>query len=255
MGKVKTQNYSEDLKERIVQSKLVDGKSYSEVADTFRVSRNTVIKMVRTFQKRGSVASMMHTTGRKRKTTPRTDRHMVLEAKRNPFTTANRLVKVAEDVGVEICRRTSIKRLQEYGLFACRPRKVPFHKKRHLKARLAFAKEHVTAPNSFWDRVMWTDESKIELWGPAEVQYVFRPKSKEYDPKFTLKTIKHPISLIVWGCISSNGTGTLHLIEDKMDGPMYVDILKKNVPESKKILGLGGRGRKWIFQQGKNHSL
>ena len=98
---------------------------------------------------------------------------------------------------------------------------------------------------------MWTDESKIELWGPSRTQFVRRPKGQALNSKFTIKTIKHPISIMVWGAISSKGVGTIHKIDGKMDAQKYVDILKKNLNASKQKLGMGGRGKKFIFQQGR----
>lgn len=36
-------------------------------------------------------------------------------------------------------------------------------KEKHKKARLEFAKKHIDKPQSFWENVLWTDESKLEL--------------------------------------------------------------------------------------------
>ena len=39
----------------------------------------------------------------------------------------------------------------------------------HLKARIAFAKRHIDKDCLFWSRVLWTDETKIELFGHNNV--------------------------------------------------------------------------------------
>ena len=45
------------------------------------------------------------------------------------------------------------------------PKKNPLLLKRHRDARLKFARQHKEKENSFWERVLWTDETKIELFG------------------------------------------------------------------------------------------
>ena len=264
--KVKTHpNYSTDLKERIVKAKMEGNLSFAKVAKQFSVPVSTVKKMVKKYMVTGTVESdMKGKCGGSRKTTPRMERHLVISAKKNPFQTHKHLQELAEGAGTSISRSVISRRLNEQGLFSRKPRKTPFHRKIHLKRRKKFCLEHIGKPLSFWRRQMYTDETKLELWGPGECSVVIRPKNQELNPKFTLKTIKHPISLMLWGSIGANGVGTLHRLEKgvRMTGQIYVDILKKNLEPSRKKLGLGGRGKnKWIFQQGKvqkrlgNHGL
>jgi len=40
-------------------------------------------------------------------------------------------------------------------------------KANHKKARLEFAIMHIDKPQSFWENVLWTDESKLELFAKA----------------------------------------------------------------------------------------
>lgn len=51
---------------------------------------------------------------------------------------------------------------------------------------------------------------------------------------------------MVWGSFSAAGPGNLHFIEGRMDQKVYLDILKKNVPEMVQKLGLTN---KWQFYQ------
>ena len=71
-------------------------------------------------------------------------------------------------------------------------------------------------------------------------------KNVAFDPKYTIPTIKHPKSLMVWGCITADGVGRLVRIEGTMDRFKYVDILQNNLKASAKELKLG---RSWTFQQ------
>ena len=43
--------------------------------------------------------------------------------------------------------------------------KIPLLKKAHVQVRLKFAKEYLDDPGEAWEKVMWSDETKIELFG------------------------------------------------------------------------------------------
>ncbi|KAI4899507.1 hypothetical protein NFI96_011521, partial [Prochilodus magdalenae] len=44
-------------------------------------------------------------------------------------------------------------------------RQVPLLKKAHVQARLKFANEHINDSERDWEKVLWSDETKIELFG------------------------------------------------------------------------------------------
>ena len=50
------------------------------------------------------------------------------------------------------------------GLKSRRPKKTLLLLKRHTDARLKFVRQHKEKEISFWERVLWTDETKIELF-------------------------------------------------------------------------------------------
>ncbi|KAJ3596821.1 hypothetical protein NHX12_003221 [Muraenolepis orangiensis] len=54
-------------------------------------------------------------------------------------------------------------------------------------ARLRFADD----PEEEWEKVMWSDETKIELFGINSTRRVWRKKKDEYNPKNTIPTVKH----------------------------------------------------------------
>uniref|UniRef100_A0AAY5KN55 Sleeping Beauty transposase HTH domain-containing protein n=1 Tax=Esox lucius TaxID=8010 RepID=A0AAY5KN55_ESOLU len=75
-------------------------------------------------------------------------------------------------------------------------------------------------PEEEWEKFMWSDETKIELFGLNSIRHVWRKKKDEYNHKNTIPTVKHGGgNIILWGCFSAKGTGRLHRIEGRMDGP------------------------------------
>ncbi len=90
---------------------------------------------------------------------------------------------------------------------------------------------------------MWSDETKIYIFGINSTHHVWRRKKDEYNPKNTIPTLKHGGgNIMLWGCFSATGTGRLHRIED---GAIYREILANNLLPSVRALNMG---RDWVFQ-------
>uniref|UniRef100_A0A3Q3VM83 Tectonic-1-3 N-terminal domain-containing protein n=1 Tax=Mola mola TaxID=94237 RepID=A0A3Q3VM83_MOLML len=60
----------------------------------------------------------------------------------------------------------------------------------HKLLSLTFASEHLNDPEKAWEKV-WSDETKVELFGINSTCCVCRMKNCEYDPKNTIPTVKH----------------------------------------------------------------
>ena len=89
-------------------------------------------------------------------------------------------------------------------------RKKPLLQNHHTKARLRFATAHGDKDRTFWRNVLWSDETKIELFVQNDHHYVWRKKGKACKPKNTILTVKHGGgSTMLWGCFASGGTGAL----------------------------------------------
>ena len=95
-------------------------------------------------------------------------------------------------------------------------------------------------------KVLWSDETKMELFGINSTRRVWRRRNAAYDPKNTISTVKHGGgNIMLWGCFSAKGTGQLHRIKGTMDGAMYHQILGENLLPSARALKMG---RGWVFQ-------
>ena len=54
-------------------------------------------------------------------------------------------------------------------------------------------------PLNFWDTVLWSNESKFNLFGSDGKVMVWRSKKEEFDAKCTVSTVKYGGDLItVW---------------------------------------------------------
>lgn len=92
--------------------------------------------------------------------------------------------------GVNVTKQTISNELRKDSIKFHSPRKTPLLLKRHRDARLKFVTEHKDKENSYWERVLWTDESKIELFGCNSLNHVWRKDSEAYAPKNTILIVK-----------------------------------------------------------------
>lgn len=238
-------NYSEDLKKSVLKW-LDDGNTMTSAKRQFGVPHQTISFWNKKRTKYGT-ADSRRKTGRPRKTTKRDDKMIVREANKNPRLTAVEIVRdFNENREDKISVSTVKRRLYTGGLFGRRPSKKPLISKKNRMARLKFAKDHLHWDIKEWSKILWSDESKFNLFSSDGIRYIRRPKGKKYDIKYQVPTIKHGGgNVMVWGCFSRDGVGPLHKIDGIMDRFVYADILKNNMlPHAKSKMPRG-----WTFQQ------
>uniref|UniRef100_A0A8C5QS12 Transposase n=1 Tax=Leptobrachium leishanense TaxID=445787 RepID=A0A8C5QS12_9ANUR len=270
---VKSREWSRKTREEVITLHR-KGNGYKKIAKMLNIPRETIGSIIRKFKAKGTV-EMLPGRGRKKMLTstavrylkrrveksPRVTaeelrkkmltstavRYLKRRVEKSPRVTAEELRKDLSDVGTEVSAQTIRRTLRNEGLHARTPRRTPLLSPKNKKSRLQYAKSHVDKPQKFWDSVLWTDETKLELFGPMHQRYVWRRKNKAYEEKNTLPTVKHGGgSIMLWGCFASAGTGKLQRVQGTMNSLQYQEILDDNVMQYVTNLRLG---RRWTFQQ------
>ena len=91
------------------------------------------------------------------------------------------------ELNAPVTSRTIRNRLIAKDLWAHSARKVLYLSKTNICNIKIFAKKRLLREN--WKNVLWSDETKVNLFGSDGKQYVRRPKNTSHDPKHTIKTI------------------------------------------------------------------
>ncbi len=118
------------------------------------------------------------------KISPRGVKMITRTVSKNPRTTRGDLVNDLQRAGTKVTKATISNTLR-------RARHVPQLKPVHVQAHLKFAREHLDDPEEDWENVIWSDETKIELFGKSSTCRVWRRKNAELHPKNTIPTVKH----------------------------------------------------------------
>lgn len=166
----------------------------------------------------------------------------------NPRLSVSKLnAELTKNYQLTVSNTTITKRLKESGLHGRRPCKKPWLSKRNIKRRFQWAKDHAGWTVEQWKSVLWSDESKFNIFGTDGISYIRRKTGERLKRKNLLPTVKHGGgNIMVWGCMSWKGLGNLHVIDGIMTKEVYLDILERNLLPSKKKLRLQSN---FIFQQ------
>ncbi len=81
-------------------------------------------------------------------------------------------LEVAEAEGQLVNAQTKRHTLQQVGLQGCHPRRKPLLKVAHKKTCKQFAEDNLAKSMNYWNHVLWSEESKVNLFGSDGVQHV-----------------------------------------------------------------------------------
>ena len=98
--------------------------------------------------------------------------------------------EIEKELDVIVHTNTIRNRLHEIGLYGRVVRKKPYVNKINRGKRIAYAKMMMEKPYDYWKHVLWSDESKFNLFGYDGKFMVRRSTMEEYDPKSTVPTVK-----------------------------------------------------------------
>uniref|UniRef100_A0A8C1HQW0 Transposase n=1 Tax=Cyprinus carpio carpio TaxID=630221 RepID=A0A8C1HQW0_CYPCA len=221
-------------------------KGYKAISKALGLQRTTVRAIIHKWQKHETVKNLPR-SGRPTKITQRAQRRLIQEVTKDPTTSSKELQASLASVKVSVHDSTIRKRLGKNGLHGRVTRRKPLLSKKNIKARTSFARKHLDDPQDFWENTVWSDETKVELFGRCVSHYVWRKSNTTFQKKNIIPAVKYGGgSVMVWGCFAASGPGRLAVINGTMNSAVYQKILKENVRPSVRDLKLK---RTWVLQQ------
>ncbi len=233
-----------DEKRAVIIHLHKQGKSNKKIAMEVKCSMKGVAGTINRWKTTGSTDDQKG-RGRKRISSTREDRTLVRLSLSDRKRTSTDLRREWKDsTGVEASSSVVRRRLLENGLRGCKAKRKPLLSEKQRKARLAWAKTHRSWTAEQWAKVLFSDESTFTLQNHAGNNFVRRRPGEEFNPQCILPTVKHPMSVMVWGCMSAAGVGRLKVVEGMMNANKYIEVLTGVMLPSAREMFTGN----WTFQ-------
>ncbi len=203
---MRSKELPEELRDRIA-ARHRSGQGYKNISAALKVPKSTVASIILKWKTVGMTRTLPR-AGRPAKLSYRGRRALVREVKKNPKITVAELQRCIREIG-ESCRKSTITAaLHQSGLYGRVARRKPLLSARHMKACMEFAKKHLKDSKMVTNKILWSDETKIELFGLNSKRYVWRKPGTAHYLSNTVPTVKHGGgSIMLWGC-SPPGTSS-----------------------------------------------
>ena len=182
-----------DLRKLVVW-KANEGWSQRLIATDLNISRCAVQNILKKSKEHNSIENRPK-IGRPRIHSARSMRLMIRNAKANPKKTAPELLqdwRSSLPTSVNTVKRI----LRKYNLFRHIAAKKPLLNERFVRTRLQWCTSYTKVDPSFWENVIFSDESRLELFS-RKWEYVCRPPVVRHDAKYTTK-LSNTVVTVWW---------------------------------------------------------
>lgn len=237
-----SKHYSAEYKGYIV-GLYNGGMTYSLIEQEEGIPRSTACRFVKRL-KEDNTTGRKSGSGRPRKTSSSQDHNIVLAVRRNRSVTSNELSK---DLGLpNVSDRLIRRRIGELSDLKSRYKiNKPFISPKNRRIRVKWCMDRLHYTKEQWRRFIFSDESPFVLRFNKKTR-VWRSSEEKYLPLATTGTVKHDTKLMVWGCFSAAGVGSLYRIDGILDQFQYHRIIEEQlIPSAMKLFN----NQDWTFQQ------
>ncbi len=201
---MRSKELPEELRDRIV-ARHRSGQGYKTNSAALKVPKSTVASIILKWKTFGTTRTLPR-AGRPAKLSYRGRRALVREVKKNPKITVAELQRCIREMGGSCRKSTITAALHQSGLYGRVARRKPLLSARHMKARMEFAKKHLKDSKMVTNKILWSDETKIELFGLNSKRYVWRKPGTAHHLSNTVPTVKYGGgSIMLWGCFQLQG--------------------------------------------------
>lgn len=213
---------SEERKLMILNT-FASGKSLNDIAFSTGVSKAQVFKVL----KENNLKTLNTITGRQKKLSLRKEKQLTRKfINKELLNATDGLNWIKNNFNISVSSETVRNILKKHGL-KCHKKKTKCSlNNTHIKKRLKFATLHKNYTFFYWNKIIFSDESKFNMHGSDGASKVWCNMSEIYKQN-NIKSIKKfgGGNIMVWGCITSKGVGKLIKITNSMNSKEYCKVL------------------------------
>ena len=167
------------------------GKSCQQIASMLKMKKTTVWNIIRRFRDEDRL-DLRQQSRRPKVLTAREENYVIRKVKRNPRLSAPKIAAQLElEIGKKVHPETIRRVLRGANFHGRVARNKPFLKNIHKRKRLLFAKEHLEKDKTWWNRVIFSDESKFNIYSSDGRIIVWRKPNTELEERNLQATMKH----------------------------------------------------------------
>ncbi|GFY52692.1 transposable element Tcb1 transposase [Trichonephila inaurata madagascariensis] len=213
-----SQGKEKSLERNLIVKLKGEKKSYSEIAKIVKNLRSTVQTIYRNYVMRGNVLNKSR-CGRPHKLSDRDARAIVRKVKKNPKISAPKLADQIATASGKKVHSEIVHRILRSGGYNGRVSSIkPLISSVNQQKRLDFASPHVDKDFDFWKTVVFTDESKLNVFRSDGRGKVWRKKNTAVKPENLTPTVKHGGgSVMVWDTMAATGVCNFVFVDGNMN--------------------------------------
>ena len=222
--------------ENTILSQLDSGYSLHSIASSTGVSTATISRLHS--KKRSDLQKSVG--GRPAKLSPANIHHAIHLSSSHKAENAVQVTKtLSNDINQPLHPNTIHHHLRKSGMKAVVKSKHPLLSAKHRKTRMDWAIAHKDWTIEDWKKVIWSDETKVNRLGSDGRKWVWKKSGEGLGDRLVQGTVKFGGgSVMVWGCMTWQGVGYAARIDGRMDGDLYLQILKDELLNTLQYYGL-----------------
>src|SRR5690349_14381422 len=114
--------------------------------------------------------------------------------------------------------------------------------------RLNFAQRYQNWTVEDWERVVWSDETKINRLGSDGIKWAWKKPGERLTKRLVKETVKFGGgSLMLWGCMTASGVGYACKVDGRILAELYTRILGDEFLDTLEYYGM--ESQNIVFQQ------
>ena len=227
MGR-KSKEISHEIKQLVVDLKR-EGHRNCDIQRLLKISESTIRSIWKKFISTGNIENMPR-SGRPRKMTKRAESRLLRLVRKNRQLPLRDITNDFNEGGeVQVHHKTVQRILHKNKIFRRVIRKKMVVRGVNRKKRLSWclARRRWTVEND-WRQVIFSDESQIVI-GQNNRVYVWRSANEAYRPECMCLQVQRKVSVMIWGCVTLHGVGTLCKVNGNINAVKYQEILENNL--------------------------
>lgn len=203
-----------------------NGLSSRKIARMLNVGRSSVMRWRKKYYRTGKIDRKVG-SGRKQLVSNRLGRRISRLIECGDCENARDIELFLENnENICISQRTIQRILKKNGYHAVVKKKKPFLTAQHKKKRLEFARTVKNWTINDWKKVIFSDETKINLKGSDGKRYVWKKKNAPLNDRFMERKVRYGGGgIMIWSCFGYKSVGYACRVDGGIDAAMYQNIL------------------------------